>query len=300
MTRHWQKIDEYSPWRKIAMGLWSDPEDPAIYGKETVDVSNLVTYLDEVTEASEVKVTMTAFTAKMMADIFGEHPDLNCMAIGNHIVQRERIDIFCQVAIPDDEAGQGDLSGVKLREADQLSLVEIAKLLRSKATDVRDGRDAEMESDKSKLGWLPNSILSKLLDILDVLTYRVPFDLDALGIRSDPFGSCMVTSVGQFDIYQGFAPLLPGSHCPLVALPGKVHKAPFVEDDEVVVREAVEMSCTFDHRVYDGLQIGHIVRGMRSRLMYPRDHYPEPSTWASELRADDSKTRSGGERAAAQ
>jgi pyruvate dehydrogenase E2 component (dihydrolipoamide acetyltransferase) len=282
MAQRWETLDDYSTWRKIAMGLWSEPDDPTIYGKETVDVSNLTTYLDEVTEASGTKVTMTAYTAKLMADILADHPDLNCMAIGDHIVQRETIDIFCQVAIPNETAGKADLSGVKLREADELSLVEIAELLRNRASDVRDGRDDEMEGDKDRLGWLPNSVLSKLLDVIDFLTYRVPIDLDALGVRSDPFGSCMVTSVGQFDIYQGFAPLLPGSHVPLIALPGKVHRASFVEDDEVVIRDAVEMSCTFDHRVYDGLQIGHVVRGMRARLMNPRDFYPEPSTWTDD------------------
>lgn len=292
MTEHWRKLDEYSTWRKIAMGMWSDPDDPTIYGKETVDISNLVPYLEAVTEASGTKVTMTAFTAKMMADVLGDHPDLNCMAIGNHIVQREHVDIFCQVAIPDETAGKADLSGVKLRDADQLGLVEIAEILRSKAGAVRSGEDIEMESQKSGLDWVPNGVLSKLLDVLDFLTYRVPIDLDDLGIRSDPFGSCMVTSVGQFDIFQGFAPLLPGSHCPLVALPGKVHKAPFVEDGDVVPRDAVEMSCTFDHRVYDGLQIGYIVRGMRSRLMYPRKHYPEPSHWADDETDAQSNTES--------
>lgn len=279
MTNRWTKLDKYSPWRKIAMGLWSDPDDPTIYGRETVDISNLTDYLDEVSEASGVKVTMTAFTAKMMADVLGDNPDLNCMAIGNHIVQRESVDIFCQVAIPDESAGKADLSGVKLRDADELGLVEVAEILRSKAGDVRDGRDVEMEKSKSTIEWVPNAILSKLLDVVDFLTYRIPLDLDALGVRSDPFGSCMVTSVGQFGIYQGFAPLLPGSHCPLVALPGCVHESTFVEDGEVVVRDAVTMSCTFDHRVYDGLQIGHIVRGMRTRLMDPLKHYPAPEHW---------------------
>ena len=280
--KHWKKLDDYSTWRKIAMGLWSDPDDPTIYGKETVDVSKLVPYLDEVTEKSGVKVTMTAFTAKMMADVLGENPDLNCMVIGNHIVQRERVDIFCQVAIPDKSAGKADLSGVKLKNADQMSLVEIAERLRSKAKGVRAGEDVEMESSKASIKDVPNFLMSKLLDVLDVLTYKIPIDLDALGIRSDPFGSCMVTAVGQFDIFQGFAPLLPGSHCPLVALPGKVHKAPFVEGDDVVPKDAVTMSCTFDHRVYDGLQIGYIVRGMRTRLMNPLEHYPDPSFWASD------------------
>ena len=265
------------------MGMWSAPDDPTIYGKETVDVTNLVTYLDEIQEVSGVKVTIPAFCAKMMADIFQEHPDLNCMAIGNHICQRETIDVFCQVAIPNDTAGSADLSGVKLQEADQMELVDIANRLRSRASDVRAGQDAEMEASKSMVSRVPNFLMGKLLDVIDFLTFKVPFDLDKLGIRSDPFGSCMITSVGQFDIIQGFAPLLPGSHCPLVCLPGKLWQAPFAtEDGEVEARDALTMSCTFDHRVYDGLQIGYIVRGMRTRLMHPRKHFPAPQHWADD------------------
>jgi len=295
MSQPWKKIDEYSTWRKIAMGMWSNPDDPTIYGRETVDVSAVTSWLDELTERTGTKVTMTAFAAKMMADVLAEHPDLNCMAVGNHIVQREHVDIFCQVAIPDETAGKADLSGVKLGDADELDIVEIAEILRSKAGAVREGEEVEMEQDKSKLEWIPNSVLNRLLDLLDVLTYRVPFDLEAFGIRNDPFGSCMITSVGQFDIFQGFAPLLPGSHCPLVTLPGKLHRAPFVEDDEVVVRDAVTWSCTFDHRVYDGLQIGHIVRGMRDRMHNPLDYFLAPEYWDddrdSSTTADDEDRR---------
>jgi pyruvate dehydrogenase E2 component (dihydrolipoamide acetyltransferase) len=281
MAKRWQKLDKYSPWRKISMGLWTPPDDPTIYGKETVDVSNLIPYLDEVSEASGVRVTVPAYTAALMADILRTHPDLNVMPIGNHICQRETIDVFCQVAVSSGSAGSADLSGIKLREADDLDLVEVATFMRSKAGDVRDGKNVEMEESKRFVHLIPNALMGAMLNLLDFLTYSIPWDLDAVGVRSDPFGSCMVTSVGQFDIKQGFAPLVPGSHCPLVALPGKVWRKPFAtEDDEVEVRDALTMSCTFDHRCYDGLQIGYIVREMRSRLMYPRKHFPEPSHWA--------------------
>jgi pyruvate dehydrogenase E2 component (dihydrolipoamide acetyltransferase) len=279
MSKRWERLNEYSSWRKIAMGMWDKPNDPTIYGRETVDVSNLIPYLEEISDITGVHVTPTAYCVKMMADILAEHPDLNVLPIGNHIYQRDDINVFCQVAIPNDSAGSADLSGVTVRNTDELDVVDIARILGSKASDVRDGRDVEMESSKSMVDYIPNGLLSVMLDVLDFLTFRVPVDLDMLGIRSDPFGSCMVTSVGQFDIEQGFAPLLPGSHCPLICLPGKVWEAPFVKDGEVVPRKAITMSCTFDHRCYDGLQIGYIVRGMRTRLMHPTDHFPEPSHW---------------------
>lgn len=280
MTKRWDKLEKYSSWRKIAPGMWGAPNDPTIYGKETVDISRLVAYLDAVSRASGQKVTLTAYCVKLMATIFERFPDLNVIMVGNSVRRRRSIDIFCQVALPNKSAGQADLSGVKLADADQLDVVEIARKLGSRASDVRAGRDAEMEKTKSLVDYVPARLMGPVVSLIDFLTFEVPADLDSLGVRSDPFGSAMVTSVGQFDIYQGFAPLVPASRCPLVCLPGKIHRAPFVVDDEVVVRDAVTMSCTFDHRCYDGYQIGYVVRTMRSLLMYPERHYPAPEAFA--------------------
>ena len=270
--------------------MWGKPNDPTIYGQETVDISNLVPYLEKVSEASGTKVTLTCYLVKLLATIFEQFPGLNVIEIGNRVLKRNSIDIFCQVALPNENAGQADLSGVKIPNADQLDIVEIAEKLGSRASDVREGRDEEMEKTKSLVDYVPPRLMGSVIKLIDFLTFGVPVDLDDLGIRSDPFGSAMVTSVGQFDIYQGFAPLVPSSRCPLVALPGKIHKAPFVEDDEVVVRDAVTMSCTFDHRCYDGYQIGYIVRTMRSILMYPERHYPAPSYWAESEEQPDPGT----------
>lgn len=282
MGKHWESLEKYSSWRKISVGMWAAPNDPTIYGFETVDVSKLTPYLEEVTRVSGVKVTPAAYSVKMVATILDRVPDLNVIMIGKKVRKRKNIDIFCQVSVPNEKAGQADLSGVKLRNADQMDLVEIAERLSSRAHDVRTGQDEEMEQTKSIVDVVPPWLMGAMLKAVDVLTYNVPIDLDGIGLRSDPFGSAMVTSVGPFDIKQGFAPLVPPSRVPFVALPGVIHKAPIVtEDGEVEARDALTMSCSFDHRCYDGYQIGYIVRMMRDILMHPLDYYPEPSHWAT-------------------
>ncbi|MFW5966259.1 MAG: 2-oxo acid dehydrogenase subunit E2 [Persicimonas sp.] len=283
MGKHWENLEHYSSWRKISVGMWEPANDPTIYGFETVDCSRLVPYLEEVSEVSGVKVTPVAFMVKMLATIFEEFPELNVIMIGKKLRRRKSVDIFCQVALPNESAGQADLSGVKLEAVDELDIVEIATKLRSRAGQVRAGQDEEMEKTKSMVDIVPGWLMSPMLKLVDFLTFNVPIDLDWLGIRSDPFGSGMVTSVGQFDIKQGFAPLVPASRVPVVMLPGVIHKAPFVtEDGEVEGREAITVSCTFDHRCYDGYQIGHMVRSMRQMMTHPTDYFPEPDHWARE------------------
>jgi pyruvate dehydrogenase E2 component (dihydrolipoamide acetyltransferase) len=281
MGKRFEPLEKTSSWRKISVGMWDVPSDPTIYGFETVDVSKLLPYLDEVSRISGTKVGVAAYCVKGMATVFETYPTLNVVMIGKKVVRRKSTDIFCQVAVPSDHAERVDLSGVNLRGADEMDLVEIAKRLSSRATDVRTGQDAEMEKTKSMVDIVPPWLMGKMLKFVDFLTFNVPFDLDRFGIRSDPFGSAMVTSVGQFGIRQGFAPLVPVSRVPVVVCPGVLHKAPFVTDDgEVVGRDALTVSCTFDHRVYDGCQGGLITGLLRDILMHPTKHYPEPEYWA--------------------
>jgi hypothetical protein len=280
MGKRWERLKAVSSWRKISVGMWGEADDPTIYGFETLDVTELLDYLDEVSEASGKKVTLTSFLVASVARVLAEYPDLNVITLGPKIFRRHTVDIFCQVALASSSPGSADLSGVKIRDADRLDLVEISEILGGRARRLREGRDRDMEATKSQVEYIPASLMRAALRLLDFLTYTIPIDLDALGVRSDPFGSAMVTSVAQFDIKQGFAPLVPMAHCPLLLLPGAVHDVVLPVDGEPKVRRGLTISCTFDHRVYDGLQIGFIVRDLRNYIEHPRRTFPAPSSFA--------------------
>lgn len=281
MAKLWKEPENVSSWRKISVGMWKRPADPTIYGFEIVDVEELVEYLDEVSEASGEKVTITTYLAKMISDILAEYPKLNSIVVGNKVMQREHIDAFCQVAVATESGGSADLSGVKLRDSNTMTLPDIAAKLHSRAERIRKGQDEEIEQTKSVLDKIPPVVLPQLMRVVDVLTYVVPFDLSKIGIRDDPFGSFMVTNCAPFDIKLGFAPLVPFARTPFVVLPGIVEDHVFTYDGEVVVKKGCQMAFTADHRCFDGLQIGQLVRNIRKRLNHPRDYYPAPETFRS-------------------
>ncbi len=280
MAKLWKEPEKVSSWRKISVGMWRNPSQPTIYGFETVDVDELLKYLDEASEASGSKVTLTAYLTKITADVLAEFPALNTIVVGNKVLQRENVDAFCQVAVANDEGGSADLSGAKLPNVDEMTLPEIADKLHRRAERIRKGQDAEIEQTKSMLDKIPPVVLPQLMRVVDVLTYVVPFDLGKIGIRNDPFGSYMVTNCGPFDIKLGFAPLVPFARTPIVILPGIIEDHLFVEDGEPVVKKGCQISFTADHRCFDGLQIGIFVREMRKRLNHPYDHNPAPETYA--------------------
>lgn len=280
MSKHWKPLEKLSSWRKISVGMWDTPRDPTIYGHETLDVTQTLQYLDEVSAASGVKVTIPALYVKAFATAYSQFPDLNVMIVNGRIQQRESIDAFCQVAIPGGDSDSADLSGIKIVGVDELDLVQISQLLRRRAVRLRKGEDHEMEDTKAKLDKIPPWLMKRVLNVVDFLTFNVPADLDKLGVRSDPFGSFMISSVAQFDIKLGYAPLVPASRCPAICLPGVIHDVVLPVDGVPKVVKGMQSGCTFDHRCFDGYQIGFIVRTVRAILTNPYEHLPHPSYWA--------------------
>jgi pyruvate dehydrogenase E2 component (dihydrolipoamide acetyltransferase) len=258
------------------MGIWDSPGDPQIYGFETYPVETLLEYLEEVESKTGVKITLTTFIMKAVSRILETYPDLNSLAIGSKVYQRTTNDIFCLVASEGETPSEAELSGVKLTGVDDMNMIDMASVLKEKAQRVRAGKDLEIEKTKKLVEYIPSFLLSSMVSLVDFLTYYVSWDLDFMGVRSDPFGSAMVTSVGQFGLKQGFAPLVRSSHCPMLIVPGQVHETTFAEDGEAVVKKGITISCTFDHRVYDGYQLGYMARLFRSMIRSPREHFPIP------------------------
>jgi pyruvate dehydrogenase E2 component (dihydrolipoamide acetyltransferase) len=260
--------------------MWSRPSEPTIFGTQTVVCEEMIAYLDRVHEVTGKKITPTGFLVAVVAKFFKENPHLNVIVIGNEVRQRRDIDIFCQVSIPGEGNTEPDLSGVKLSRCDRLDLLEIADRLSRRVSSVRSGEDENLGSSRSALDHVPSRLKPALMRLVEFLTFEVPFDLDRIGIRSDPFGSAMVTSVGQFEVEQAFAPLVPASRCPLVVLPAAIRDGVVAVDGEPAVRKIMTVSVTADHRCYDGYQGGQFMRAINRMVSDPWAHFPPPSTWA--------------------
>ena len=248
-------------------------------------MENLLDYLEDLKETTGVKITPTTFIMKAISRILETYPDLNSLVIGSKVYQRTTNDIFCLVATEGETPSEAELGGVKLTGVDEMSMMDIANTLKGKAQKVREGQDLEIEKTKQLVEYIPSFLLTFMVRLIDFLTFYVSWDLDSVGIRSDPFGSAMVTSVGQFGLKQGFAPLVRSSHCPMLIVPGQIHETTFAEDGEAVVKKGMTISCTFDHRVYDGYQLGYMARLFRSMITQPREHFPMET-----VSANDSQT----------
>lgn len=282
MGKNWRALEKYSSWRKISMGMWHGPGDPSIYGYETLIVDEALEYIERVSAISGVKITMLAYMVYTIAKILRENPDLNVIIVNGRVLQREHVNIFCQVALPSssEHTQESDLSGVKLRDVDHMDLVDIAKRLRGRAKKVRTGKDKEIERQKSTINLIPRFMMRTAMKIMEFLTFNVPINFGKLGMPDDPFGSCMISSIAAFELRLGLAPLVPASRCPILFVPGAVFDDVRVVDDEIKKCKVMQVSLTCDHRAFDGLQIGVYGRSIRAFIEHPYTHFPDPETFA--------------------
>ena len=85
---------------------------------------------------------------------------------------------------------------------------------------------------------------------------------------SDMLGTTLtITNVGPFGV-DGAVPILPPGTGAIVCV-GQVAKAPWVVDDQVVVRYVVELSIAFDHRQIDGALASAVLRHMADYVHDP-------------------------------
>ena len=268
-ARPFRRERDPSSWRRLAVAGWRRPDDPTVNARLDVDVSEALELIDELRREEDVRVTLTHLVAKALALALAKYPKANGLVLGSAVYLRDEVDIFCQVSSEDDT----DLSGVKLRSADRLTLPAMADELSRRARRVREGGDLQVERTKSSLSRVPGPVLRPALRLFAHLTYEWGLDLSRFGIAFDSFGSAMVSSVGSVDsgLTVAWAPLLPLSRCPIVVLVPRSERRPVAVGERVEIRPMLSLGCTFDHRLLDGMLGARVAGELRDNLQHARE-----------------------------
>ncbi len=277
-----RKLKNPSSFRRIAASAWPMAQDPTIYGGMEVRAEALLAWLDAEGQRVGTKLSVTHAAARALAIVLGRHPDLNGVVRHGAIYLRETVDLMLQVAIPSEDGtlAKTDLSAVVLRGVDGKDIGAIATELRERAHKVREGEDKEFKKTKGMLDVVPSFLLRPLLKLIDFLQFGLNLDLSWAGMAKDGFGSAMVTSVGMLGIRQGFAPIFPLAHIPILLMVCTVEHKPVVQDGELAVGQVLNLTASFDHRMIDGYHAGKISSEIRELLEHPELMAMPPATEA--------------------
>jgi len=265
-TKRFTALERLTGWRKVSIGMWGPPTDPTVTGEQKVDMTKVLPVIQRIREEHDVKVTPVHLWVKCVGHMLAEYPDLNVMIRRRKFFTRSTADVFMQVAIFE---GDGDLGGILMRSVNTKSILDIGREVAERAQRVRAHQDKELEKAKKSMMRLPGMMMPLAVRLTDILSNDLGINLSFIGVKPDGWGGAMVTNVGSFGLKQGFAPLVPAARVPAVFCLGMTHDVPMVIDGEVVARRAMSVSATFDHRVYDGMQIAKLQKYIVGRFENP-------------------------------
>ena len=263
------KVKKVSSFRKMAIGTWKTTYDSHVYGHVDLEMDAALDYLSRFREATGLRLTVSHMMAKIMAAVIVECPEINTIMRWSRLYQRKRIGVFFQVVMHDEDSGKADLSGATVYDPEQKSLKDVVVEFDEKVNKVRKRKDPALEKTRSTFKKVPFFLMHRVLRVVSFFQYTLNIPLP--GVPKDPFGSIMVTNIGTMGLDVAYPPLVAYSRVPMIIAMGSVRKAAVVRDDEIVIRNMMKVSATFDHRFIDGYHAAIISRVMTKWLMNPED-----------------------------
>src|SRR5262249_35651635 len=152
MTTQFTPIEDASSFRRMAAAMWKSPSDPSIYGSMDVDATAALAFLAEHQRKAGVKLTITHLVARAVAIALRDQPEINGkVRFWGRLEKRASVDVFVTVATE----GNRDLSGARIEDADEKTLVELAKEIADRAGKIRSNNDASYKKSRSLLKAVP-------------------------------------------------------------------------------------------------------------------------------------------------
>ncbi len=247
---------QLTTYRKISIASWDHPRDPSTYGSVDVPVEKVLSFLEE--RSKDVRITLTHFVAKAIANCLEKYPQLNHLLRLDQLYERARTDVFITTLVRGDEGK--DLSGFVLRDTPKLSLEDVAELCSDRVDSLQQENDRAARREQKWIRALPTFLLRPMLRARDFVVHTLNLSAAKLGLARDRFGSVMISNIGALGIDQALIPLSPYSRCPLILGVGRVREAPVVRDGQVVVGRIATITFTYDHRYADGAHGAQIIR----------------------------------------
>jgi pyruvate/2-oxoglutarate dehydrogenase complex dihydrolipoamide acyltransferase (E2) component len=218
-----------------------------------VDVTRARELIRERKAATGEGLSFTAFVAACLARAVAEHPEVQAYRdLHGRLVAYRSVDV-CLSAEVEVEGSSFPLSHV-LRGADRRDVDDLHAEIRRVQRDPASSPSARMIGPAKAFLWLPGPLRAWLWRSLR----RWPAQQRALA------GTVGVTSIGMFGAGGGWG--IPFQvHSLNVVIGGIVERPAFV-DGELVPRELLDLTLSFDHDVVDGAPAARFTERFRELL----------------------------------
>ena len=256
--------DLNTDWRKVSAAIYRKPVDSKIFGSVEVDVTELEVFIAEKRKEG-LKITMThIFTLIVARALRDEIPELNCFIRRGNVIHRKTIDAMVSVLVQDRE-----MSSVRIENADQIALSELATRLGDGIRKLQAGKEDKTMRMKGVISSVPWPLRDWIFSLIKFITVKLGVSIPAIGLNANNFGSFVITNIGSIGLDTGYPALFPVSNVAMVFVMGGVSSKPVVIDDQIVIRRVLNLSCALDHRVVDAIHGGRLFRYIKKSVKEP-------------------------------
>ena len=248
-----KKIKHLTTYQKMAIGTWKEAKDPSIYGLIDINYEPAKKFAAQILEEKGVKLTPTHITAQAVSLVCTARPQLNALLRGNMLYQRDKVSISCLVSVNNkkDHLDRDNLSSCVVHDTSKLGILDLYKILNSKIEKTKNNQDEVIKAQTRLLEKIPSPLMKYFLNTLSFITYALNLKIGKMPY--DPFGSVMISNLGQMGIDNAFIPLVYYARVPVIVVIGSVKLRPAVlADNTVAARDTLRLSFTIDHRYIDG------------------------------------------------
>ncbi|HVN72884.1 MAG TPA: 2-oxo acid dehydrogenase subunit E2 [Desulfomonilia bacterium] len=263
--QRFSKVKKVPSFFKMASAWWKAPEEPYIFSSLNIDMSNMLAWIKSHKEQTGENITITHLCTKALAMAYRKYPQINAKIEANKVYRRNTVDFQVLVST---ESGD-EISGIKVKDADKMTISEIAREIREGAKAVRENRGPTYQVSKDLIGYCTIPMTRWILKIASALVNRFGINLSLFGFPDDPFGSAIISSVGMQGIESAYGPLIPVARCGLLFVITEIKEKPWVEDSKIVVRPVLKLCMTLDHRLFHGYYVSLLQKEIRYLLQNP-------------------------------
>ena len=238
---------------------------------ETIDITNINSYLSEKNSGVEFKYTFFHVICAAIAKTIYMRPKMNRFYAGGKLYDRNRISFSFVVKKQFQDSSEEALAIISVDEKDGTSpLEQIHSKVEKIVTTVRKENKTDGTTDiMNSLNKLPTFIFKIVMKLLNMLNYFGIYP-KALEAEDPYFSTVFISNLGSIKMRANYHHLANWGTTSIFVIVGEKKPTPFFNaDGSFAVRETLDLGITIDERIADGLYFAKSIKILKKLLENP-------------------------------
>ena len=261
-------VKNLHPYRRLLSFIQPNADSSVVYFDEYVKADNLLKFLEESREESQLDMTQCLVAASGLAMM--KHPFMNRFVKGYRLYQRN--ETYVSFTMKRKKLNKkAKVSAVKMQIKPDMTLSALNEKIKKKINVERSNKKTSFDVEANLFFKLPRPLMYFALKFAMFLDYYNL--LPSFMIKSDAmYTSVFMANLGSLGMKSGYHHLYEWGSCPHFITLGKVFDRPIVKDGKVTFEKSINVRFSFDERIEDGFTAYQGVKTLINILEEPKKH----------------------------